>query len=158
VGTLMLPTRQIRPSQALAAGAIAVTGDGIVFEIDFGTVPLAIDQQYGVEIVSCRDETAYYGAAADLAPHFCEPRRLPLGKKEMVHRKGWDVPDWSARRFPSGLILYRLQSVAAFADNERDQDTPRVATIEHGRPAPGSASRPRPSHLRLAWSNPQRAD
>jgi hypothetical protein len=144
---------------ALVSGDVIVTGDDVLYQIDFGPPVFTISDAAGVEIVSYADETLYHGAPAALIALGIERTRLPLGRRPARSDRGWfaETERWSSRRQPDGLIVHRVESPAAFRRrreeygeflSEREQ---RVVGAESKPPT--TAIQPRPSHLRLVVDN-----
>lgn len=141
-------------TNALISGDVTVSGNDVLFEIDFGPVELSIADAAGVEIVSYADETLYHGAPAALIALGIERARLPLQRKGA--RRGWDwkaeTPTWSSRRQPDGSIVYRVESPAALRRRraEHEEFVEQRQMMLPGRVAEAKA---RPSHLRLVIDN-----
>jgi hypothetical protein len=138
---------------ALISGTVVVTGDTVLYEIDFGPAAFTIADAGGVEIVSYADETLYHGAPAALMALGIERSRLPLKKRATRSFREWEAKteDWSSRRQPDGSIVYRVESPSALRRRrsgveEYAEQRGIVLGTEPAKPA-------RPSHLRLVVDN-----
>lgn len=107
---------------AIVSGIVTVTGNDVLFEIDFGPAEFTVTDAAGVEILSYADETLYHGTPAALIALGIELSRLPLKKKAARSDRGWQAAaeEWSSRRQPDGLILHRVESPAALRRRRKE--------------------------------------
>jgi hypothetical protein len=130
--------------RALISGDVIVSGNEVLFEIDFGPMEFTIADVAGVEIVSYADDTLYHGVPEALMNLGIERSRLPLQKKGGRQGRYWsDEEQWSSHRQPDGSIVYRVESPSAL---RRQRSVMASAERE---PEPTV----RPSHLRLVIDN-----
>ena len=129
---------------ALISGDVIVSGNEVLFEIDFGAPDFTIADVAGVQIVSYVDETLYHGTPAALMALGIERSRLPLKKKGARHgRDIWaETEEWSSRRQPDGSIVHRVESPSALRRRRSEMISARKPE-----------TKARPSHLRLVIDN-----
>lgn len=141
---------------ALISGSVMVTGNDVLFEIDFGPAEFTVTDAAGVEIVSYADETLFHGTPAALLALGINRSRLPLKKKAALSdHRGRDTEQWSSRRQPDDLIVHRVESPAAFR-RRRKEWSDFLSEREQSGVGVGSkpaATQPRASHLRLVINN-----
>jgi len=142
---------------AIVGGTVTVTGNDVLFEIDFGPAEFEVMDAAGVEIVSYADETLYHGTPAALIALGIESSRLPLKKKAARSDRGWEAvtEEWSSRRQPDGSIVYRVETPAALR-RRREEWIQYLSEREQsgmGRKSKPAATQLRASHLRLVIDN-----
>lgn len=91
------------------SGEARVSGDRIVWEINWGPIDYSIEQRGEVEIVTHSCEIVYHGSAAALEGAGIPRKRLPTGKHTAKSRYGileGPEPAWRARRQPDESYVY----------------------------------------------------
>jgi hypothetical protein len=153
-GTLNIPGGSGYYSRnALISGVVVVSGDEVVFEIDFGPLTFAIMETAGVQIVTYEDEIVYHADPETLLAFGIKRSRLPLKKRTASQGRDYKgEEEWRSRRQPDGTIVHWVESPAAFRRRRKSYEDSRpkrerILGIESEQPTPA------PRHLRLVVDN-----
>lgn len=165
-GYLTVPPRgPYARSGTLLAGEITVTADAVVWDIDFGPGAFELTERDGVETVTYADGRLLHGSAEALIAAGVDRKRLPATGTRGFKRGGdslrnEEAPGWWARRQLDAQYVYYEESVASWQRRMEEQKHDRVeaaAWLQKRKEEFESEKNPppRPSHLRLVWSNPE---
>ncbi len=149
-GWVSIPGGAQRSSKyPLIKGDLKVTGESVLFCIDWGLPDFAITVAGDVEIVTYADEIVYHGEAAAISALGIDLERLPQGRKEGKRFTDDEStgPLWSSRRQPDGSIVYREESPAACRRRAQEWNSKLQRLGVYSEKAP------RVSHLRLVVDN-----
>ena len=174
-GAIIVPSTINWDHRPLLRGYISVEGSKVIYEVDFGPVPIQVVTRGDLEVCVYENGASYHGTAEALIHQgVCDASQLPLGKvrwnRDHPHGIDYEGPRWYSRRQPDGTFLHWLETEAARQKrvaewNERMgayQTRTRAAisrSIEaYGAPSAGMTEKPRANHLRLVVGNGQRKE